>query len=154
MITQNDLISLLHYDPLTGVFTALVDTGKWRSGRVVGTTNGYGYRQICVRGKVYLAHRLAWLYEYGDFPQGGLDHINHDRSDNRIVNLREATQAQNHQNRSAVTGAYQRKKDGKWIAQIKVARKCQHLGVFDTREEAHAAYRVAKKLFHTFHPGG
>lgn len=152
MLTKAHLAKLLTYDPATGVFVANCDHRKWRKGKEVGTVNMYGYRQIGIEGKVYLAHRLAWLYVYGALPKCGLDHINRQRSDNRILNLREASQTEQHQNRSSVVGAYQRKKDGKWIAQLKISSKQKHLGVFSTRAEAQAAYQAAKRVVHTFNP--
>ena len=151
MITHDRLCELLAYSPATGVFTARHNRRKWVAGKEVGTTNSHGYRQISIDGKIYLAHRLAWLWATGKWPSTGLDHINRQRDDNRILNLREATQAQNLQNRKAA-GCYFHKVNRNWVAQIKVNQKVQHIGVFATKEEATAAYQAAKKVIHTFHP--
>lgn len=122
MITQDRLRELLHYDPDTGIFTRLVSTG-WRGkvGDVAGYKNPDGYLVIMIDYKLYLAHRLAWLYTYGRFPEV-TDHINGVRDDNRIVNLREVTNWENAQNKkkhtrpdmSLPTGVQVAKKNSKW----------------------------------------
>jgi hypothetical protein len=151
MITHERLCDLLAYNPDTGTFTARVSRYKWRVGQEVGTTTMQGYRQIAVDGKLYKAHRLAWFWVTGEWPSKGLDHINRQRDDNRILNLREASQAENLQNRKAA-GCYFHKTNRNWVAQIKVNQKVQHIGVFASKEEAHAAYRAAKTAVHTFNP--
>ena len=112
MITQKELKDLLHYDPETGVFTWL-KSGKGRkaNGETRGLTNGYF--TIRINWRQYKAHRLAWLYVYGVWPKGQIDHINHNTTDNRIANLREVTNQENHRNMSlsknntsGVTGVY------------------------------------------------
>jgi len=153
MITHDQLKELVHYDPETGVFYAKRTYKKWIAGRPVGTTRNTGYKQLCLFGKVYLAHRVAWFYVHGAWPTHGLDHINRDRGDNRIANLREATQAQNHQNRSGVRGfSRSAAKSERWVAQICVNKKTVNLGSFATQEEARAAYAAAKLMLHTFNP--
>lgn len=95
-----------------------------------------------------MAHRLAWLYIYGEWPIDQLDHINRNTSDNRIENLREATQSQNNANRSAnkskkyspLKGVSFYPDSKRWTASIRINNKNRHLGCFDTAEEAHAAY--------------
>jgi len=155
MITQARLKSLLHYDPETGVFTNIAR----RIGIVVGSVAGYlncgGYRYIGVDRSYYAAHRLAWLYVHGAWPTNQIDHIDGNRSNNVLTNLREATHAENSQNQrkaradssSGFLGVSQVRK--RWYARIVVHRKLRHLGAFDTPEEAHLAYLKAKRELHS-----
>lgn len=99
MLTQDRLRELLHYDPDTGVFTNIKPRHRVKVGDIAGSNSGKGYLQIQIDQKRYSAHRLAWLYTYGRFPEEFIDHINGNPSDNRIVNLREVTQRENLQNR-------------------------------------------------------
>ena len=159
MITQSRLKELLHYDPETGVFTWAVRRNGIRNGGVAGGLDAKGYRKIGVDGRLYLAHRLAWLYVHGVWPQAQMDHRNGVHDDNRISNLREATNAQNSQNRAlhanntsgfpGVTWFWQRRK---WMSQITFDGKRKGLGYFDDPEEAHEAYLAAKARLHAFQP--
>lgn len=160
MLTQSRLKTLLNYDPDTGVFTWLGITGRRaRTGDLAGTTHREGYRHVQVAGRRYQAHRLAWLYMTGAFPVAGIDHINGIRDDNRMINLREATQSENHQNRakrsdnkSGFIGVSRDSGRQKWRAYIKIQKRNKHLGYFDSPEAAHAAYLAAKARLHTFNP--
>ncbi|MBT0780540.1 HNH endonuclease [Paracoccus sp. pheM1] len=116
-------------------FTAMGDDGYLR-GRVLGTA--------------YLAHRVIWALETGEWPQEQIDHSNGDRADNRRENLREATPSENTRNRSVqsnsksgVKGVSWEKRRGKWRSTIKLHGKQTHLGQFDTIEAARAAYDAA-----------
>lgn len=140
MLTQDLLRKILHYDPETGVFTWSVSRGSVKKGKVAGAVSGR-YRSITVRGKKYLAHRLAWLYVKGRFPARNLDHINRDRYDNRISNLREAspkTNARNSKiyanNTTGVRGVSLAR--GRFRAQIRVDQVKYDLGTFGTLQEA------------------
>ncbi len=98
-LTQQELKKVLRYDPDSGLFFWL-DTAKNRP--EITLPAGYisrGYIRIRVGAYVYRAHRLAWLYVYGEWPQNEMDHINHNRADNRIANLRAVTKMENAQNR-------------------------------------------------------
>lgn len=112
--------------------------------------------KVCIGGQIYSAHRLAWLAHYGSEPPAQIDHINGDRADNRIANLRSATNQENSQNRAArknacgYTGVS--KHFRKYIAHIRDGDSIRHLGLFGTPEEAHAAYCEAKAKLHSFHP--
>lgn len=100
MITQERLKQLLDYDPDTGEFTWKLDrSGTVLAGSVAGTVKSSGYIDIRVDGKLYKAHRLAWLYFYGYLPEYFIDHINNNRRDNKIINLRSASKLQNSHNR-------------------------------------------------------
>lgn len=154
MLTQQRLKELFNYDPETGRFIRLVGRSGpgARAGDVAGCDNGQGYIRIYVDGKGYKAHRLAWLYVYGDLP-AEIDHVNCDRSDNRIGNLRPATRKQNRSN----CAAYRNNTSGykgvsacgeKWRAQIQSGGKKKALGLFRTPEEAHEAYVAAAKEWH------
>ena len=82
---QIRLMYLMHYDPETGLFTRLTSNRKDRIGVTPGARNTNGHVQIRVDGVLYMAHRLAWLYVHGSFPQKQLDHINGDKTDNRNI---------------------------------------------------------------------
>ena len=157
-LTQERLQELLSYDPETGIFTNLKSRGRVKIGAVAGSKNPNGYIYIAIDSKKYRAHRLAWLYVHGNFPANQIDHINEVKDDNRIVNLRLATNLENHQNQSSprtnntsgYLGVIWDKFSGKWRARIKVNGKQKHLGCFDTGEEASEAYVTAKRELHPF----
>jgi hypothetical protein len=156
MITQAQLHQLFDYNPETGIFIRKIKTSNNAKIGVSGTDNGIGYIKLCINSKLYFAHRLAWLYVYGVFPNKNLDHINNNPSDNRICNLRLANQSENMQNtekRKTNTSGYKgvtlRKDTGKWSAQITKNYKNFRLGCFNTAAEAYAAYCQAAKEMHT-----
>src|SRR5690606_34614864 len=101
MLTQQRLKELLYYDPETGIFTRLVGRSgpRARAGDVAGSDNGKGYIRIYVDGRPYKAHRLAWFYMHGEWPEE-IDHRNGERADNRLSNLRPVTRQQNNLNQS------------------------------------------------------
>ena len=98
MITQKRLKEVLEYNPETGVFTKKQKIGRGKVGCKCGGLNWKGYWIVSADNQRYRAHRLAWLYMYGKFPDNQIDHINHDKIDNRIENLREVTNSVNHRN--------------------------------------------------------
>lgn len=149
----------VRYDQNTGSFTWIIPTnGRVKSGSVAGSTRKDGYVQFSFDGRKQLAHRLAWLYVYGAWPSDQIDHINGDKADNRIANLREATQGQNMQNRhrprkdsrSGVLGVHWSSTLRKWRAEIQIDGETKRLGEFESREEAGEAYKNAKSIFHPF----
>lgn len=98
-ITHKRLMELLDYDSLTGVFTWKISrSGRGKVGHIAGCTDNAGYTRVAVDGKLYYAHRLVWLCIYGYFPEHNIDHINRNKSDNRIENLRHVTQQCNIRN--------------------------------------------------------
>ncbi len=137
------LRNLLKYSPDTGLFTWLVSpTNCVQVGDIAGCVH-HGYIEIKINGRVFHAHRLAFLYMEGRWPLKFMDHINMDRSDNRWCNLREATPAQNRANCYAfqnkavpVKGIYWRPCGSNWEASF----RGKYLGKFSTKELAHAAY--------------
>lgn len=153
----------LAYNPETGLFwwkKPLPRGGNRPMDRPAGSYRAGGYREIYYDGERYVAHRLAWFLFYGEWPEGQIDHINGVRDDNRIGNLRVATNSQNKANsrkpRTNTTGYKGVQPRGeRWIAQIKHGGKRRFLGTFPTPEEAHQAYcRAAAETFGTFfHPG-
>ena len=112
----------------------------------------HGYVAIRLDDTLYTAHRLAWLYVNGEWPAEQIDHINRDRADNSITNLRSVTNAENAQNQRARANksgfAGVRKENNKWLAEIKVNYKPIRIGLFETPEAAHEAYVAAKRKFH------
>lgn len=157
MLTQAKVKELFDYDPETGHLIWRSDRGKCKTkGKVAGTKHVLGYIYIKIYGKNYRAHRLVWLWHYGGLPKNQLDHISGDRADNRIENLREATNAQNLQNqRKARLGS----KSGyigvsmignKWMARIMVCGKSTYIGIYDDPISAHKAYIEKKRKLHSF----
>ena len=159
--TAQELCALLDYEPTTGIFTWRVSCGRVKSGSFAGSVHPDGYRRIRVSRRAIVAHRIAWAISTGKWPVDQIDHVNGIRDDNRLANLREATQAQNQQNQQNQRRAQGHSKSGylgvcfhkdarKWQAQIGVAGKVRHLGNFATAELAHAAYVAAKAVLHPF----
>lgn len=151
MITHEELVFYLDYDKDSGIF-------RWKNplssnvieGSIAGSFTKAGYIQISIKGVIYKAHRLAWLYVNKVWPEFQIDHKNKIRSDNRYENLRQATHVDNNRNRtkhksnsSGFNGVCFHKKSGKWMAYIKVDRKSIHLGYFESAEFAANARKLA-----------
>lgn len=154
-ITQERLKELLLYNKHTGKFTwASKPNRRISIGSEAGNVSGYRYRVIRIDGKTNLAHRLAWLYETGSFPDHDIDHINHDRSDNRICNLRAATRAENCRNRGYsprntsghIGVAYDKARD-KWTSRLFFNGKQVHFGRHETKSNAVCARKNAEKEY-------
>lgn len=158
-LTAEKLREILSYDPETGVMRWRVKYARClRPGAVAGCIDrfGSGYRRIRIDRKGYSEHRLVWMYVHGSWPTEVIDHINGDRSDNRLSNLREASWAQNQQNRngtqknntSGVRGVSWDKTNNKWLAAIEFRGRHIHLGRFENIECAASARKAAElKLF-------
>lgn len=157
-MTQDELKSILDYDPDTGIFTRLKSGGGVRAGSIAGCRNVYGYTLISVGNKRMLAHRLAFLWMTGAFPPADVDHIDGDRENNVWENLREATRSENMQNiarpkasaTSGILGVTFDRSKGKWVAQIRHGGKNKLIGRFETAERAGQAYMEAKRALHPF----
>lgn len=150
---------LLHYEPSTGVFTWKVrPCQNVFAGDTAGGINGAGYYQVRVRGRMYKAHRLAYAHFHGVDPGVCVDHIDGNRANNAIANLRVVSHRANSQNRRAskqgsispLLGVFPGR-GSRWKASIAVEGGRIYLGTFETQEAAHAAY-VEKKRQH--HEGG
>lgn len=152
LLTQKDVWEVLDYNANTGVFMWGKSRRGVKTGVPLGTDNGFGYLRITVLGRSYYAHRLAWFYVKGTWPDQ-IDHINGIKSDNRIENLRDVTVQQNNQNKlkaqknsdSKVLGVSWHKKAKKWQAHICVYKERKYLGLFDDVNEAHVAYLKEKE---------
>jgi len=155
MLTQERLKALLCYNPATGVFIwrktinhrAVADT-------VAGDYRKDGYGRISIDNHRYYQHRLAWLYIYGVWPSKLLDHVDRNPRNNCLANLRDVSQSQNMLNQVAaharnkstgVLGVYAWGK--RYVTRITVKGVYKHIGVFDTIEEASAAYQKTKTVY-------
>ncbi|MBN3822322.1 HNH endonuclease [Burkholderia sp. Ac-20384] len=152
-LTREDVAKILIYDQETGVFTWRANYHKRRIGGVAGGVNNTGYRHIRIGSGRYLEHRLAWLLVHGELPAGMLDHINGNRLDNRIANLRLADCTQNAYNRKKKRDNTSGKKgvsvnQERHRARINVNGKTFHLGYFSTMEDADRAVRQARESMH------
>jgi hypothetical protein len=156
-LTAEYLREMLDYDPETGEFR-----WRWRddlrkcdnircAGKVAGALGNHGYTTITVNQRRYQAHRLVWLYVHGVWPANQIDHLNSDKTDNRIANLREATPQENQynvgvrkDNSTGVAGVSWHKQVQRYRAYIMADGKPTHLGLFDTLEAAAAARAEAE----------
>lgn len=151
------------YDPETGKLYWRPNAAaprEWNSrwaGREAFTARTTGYRIGRLDGKNYLAHRVIWAILTGSWPTHQVDHVNGDREDNRVRNLREVSNTENARNAtvsanntSGVTGVWHDARRDRWVAEIKVDRRKRHLGSFATLEEAAAARKAAERQ-HGFH---
>jgi hypothetical protein len=152
--TQKRLMELFSYDENTGIFC------KKRSvaGRIfnphvpTGCKNARGYTIVFVEGQLFLAHRLAWVYFHGQDPQSiGVDHINGDVADNRIANLRLATQGENlrnacrrKDNSTGVKGVGFDARSGRFSARVRTNHKMNLCKSFTSKEAAEAAVKAAR----------
>lgn len=152
-LTADRVRELLSYDPDTGIFTWRVARPGMPVGSIAGWCDEKGYWRISIDDKPYRAHRLAWFLVHGVWPSSELDHRNRIKTDNRIGNLREATRAQNQQNRplfknntSGFAGVSWKSREQRWRACFRMGGVCKELGLFETPEAANEAilrYRTA-----------
>lgn len=143
-ITQRELMDLFEYDSLSGEFFIKKKYNTlYNVGDSPKTVNKDGYYQLRINNKMYTQHRLAWLYVYGEFPDGDIDHVNHNRMDNRIENLRVVSRAENNRNikkrgnnTSGTNGVWWNCQNNKWIAEGARDGVKHYLGSFDCIVEA------------------
>lgn len=156
-LTAERLREVLHYDPVTGFLTRKIKLVANASDSENIKLSGRGYIYMHVEGHRYSAHRLAWLHVHGRWPKNMLDHINGNRSDNRISNLREADATLNRENQhaarsdnlsSGVIGVHWSEYHKKWKAHIRVGGRLRHLRYCSTVEEASSVYLAAKRRLH------
>lgn len=155
-LTVSRLMERIYYDQETGIISWSSVQYKRLVGSEAGTLDHYGYRSIRIDGVQYKAHRLAWFYVYGEWPADGIDHINGNKLDNRIVNLRVADKRTNGENKrsahtnnkSGLLGVALRSDTGKYRATIRVNGKKIYLGNYCYAQDAHNAYIEAKRKLH------
>ena len=145
MITRDRLIEVFDYKDDGSLIWKVRLSPTGSVGKVAGTPSTDGYLKIGLDKRTYRAHRLVWIW-HGNSPAETIDHINGDKLDNRIENLRAASKSQNGMNTkprglSGFKGVT--KVGGKWQAQIKAAGRKEYLGLFHTKEEAALAYNNA-----------
>lgn len=154
-LTQERLIELFVYDKETGVFKRKVPRGNQTVGDMPGTKNHpSGRRYMRVDGNTYFSYRLAWLYVYGVFPNGEIDHIDGNKKNDSIYNLRDATRKINAENKKVAMANNKsgylgvNKRGSRYRARIRVNGKLICIGNFSTPVEAHEAYMEKKKMLH------
>jgi hypothetical protein len=153
-LTHEELLKNFYYDPETGILIRIQHHSSRYRHKPTGSVGGNGYVYVKFNYKTYLAHRLVWFYIHGEWPAEMVDHINGNKSDNRLVNLRSVPRYMNAQNerkarvtcKSKLMGAYPNHKT--WKSAIYIDGKKTHLGCFETAELAHAAYMEAKRKHH------
>lgn len=160
-LSQENLRKLFSYDPESGVLKhAFTKNHMAQKGSVAGSPNVVsGYLYVGVKGRLHRVHRIVWTMVKGGIPDGfHIDHINGNRTDNRIANLRLVTNHENHKNmrmrkdnKSGITGVYWSKSRAKWEAEIRLNGKKIYLGRFLTKREAEEARIIAERRY-GFHP--
>ena len=157
-LSHSDVLDMFVYDSESGLLTR----SKWTSNRTVGapvgSPNKDGHLKTTIRGKSYLVHRVVWLFYYGEWPEGQLDHIDGDPANNRIANLRIASRVENARNlgvpvhnKTGIMGVSWAKAQRKWVAQIKSESGTIYLGNFDSMFEA-ACSRKSAEIAYGYHP--
>lgn len=151
--------SRLAYNPLTGAFIWIKQCGPKLQGMKAGSISQHPYLTIGLGGRLYYAHRIAWLLTHGAWPTNQIDHINGNGLDNRLANLRECSNAENCQNlglrksnTSGFTGVSWSNERQRWQVHIRENGKSKALGRFLNREDAESAYLSAKQTVHPFEP--
>ena len=145
-MNQKKLLELYEYDEATGLLTnRITRSSRAVKGAEVGSINSHGYIRTSIDGKQYKVHRLIWVLMTGDslLPTDLIDHIDHDKLNNKWENLRKVTSAENSQNRSVsknntsgFTGVHWSKKIEKWTALVEVGGKRIIVGNYDDKFEA------------------
>lgn len=137
-----------HFEYKDGALLRRYSKRSFKANEECGTINTKGYRMITVYKKPYLAHRIVWAYFNNKFSKETIDHINGDKLDNRIENLRCATKSENSQNRKKAKGITFVKKTGKWQVQIYFNRKSKYLGTFESERDALHTRREAELKYY------
>lgn len=152
--SQEMLLYLFEYKD--GKLLNKTNSKQRKIGTQVGYKNKYGYIVCKINSKSYYVHRLIWMMFFGSLNGKDIDHINGNRSDNRLENLRLATRTENNRNlrkakensKTKLIGSCFHKKSGKFIAQIQNNGKYEYIGLFETAEDAHNAYINRKREIH------
>lgn len=146
-LTDEYIKEILDYNPETGIFTWKIKPRRnIHLGSPAGSINKYGYRVVRIDSRGYPAHRLAWVYVYGEWPKGKIDHINGIRTDNKIANLRVVTPRENAQNRrehreGQLQGVHLC--GNTFTSRIYISGRRYSLGSYLTEKEAHLVYKEA-----------
>jgi len=153
LLDVNSLKEDICYNPKTGCFTLRKDLNpRAKASKQIGYLYNKGYVRVPYKGLKLSGHKLAWALFYGEWPKEDIDHINMDRSDNRIDNLRLANKSQNAMNRKALTGkscgVSFHKTSGKFQARITVCGQTKYLGLFKTENEAAEEYNKFARELH------
>lgn len=155
-LTQDRIKFFLTYDPEAGTLRWNESRGRVKRGSIAGTKDSQGRLIIKMDGYVYKAHRLIWFYMTGAWPKDQIDHRDGNQLNNAWSNLREASSRLNQQNKrraysnskTGLLGACFDKKSKKYVARINSNGKRLFVGLYNTAEEAHAAYVEAKRKLH------
>ena len=151
---ESHILQVLRYAPETGLLFWTDKAYLPLKGKQAGTKHTQGYVVIETKRKRFFAHRVAWLFAYGKFPDGDIDHINGNPADNRIQNLSDVSCTVNMQNQRKAqshssTGLLGVSRNGAgWQSQIRINGKRKQLGTFSTPQQAHEAYVSAKRQYH------
>ena len=146
------------YDPQTGILTwAKAPAKRVKAGAAAGTITRDGYVNVTFHRRPYRAHRIAWMLSTGNWPTGEIDHIDGNRTNNRLANLRDVSRKTNAQNRrfarknskSGLIGATWSEERKNWSASIMLNGKLKRVGTFNSAQEAHEAYVDAKRKLHS-----
>lgn len=152
-LTREEVIKRLSYNPETGVFSWRDKKYSKKGFNITGGKSRRGYERIGIKGVKYYSHRLAWLYVYGYWPENDIDHIDRDKGNNRINNLREVSRSCNNKNsgnmknnKSGIKGVCFSRSHKKWQTEITVNGNAKHLGFFEKKiDAAHARFAAEKK---------
>lgn len=155
-LTYKRLCEVLQYDPDTGLLYWKIDMGsRAKMGNIAGTLNKIGYFVIRIDGNLYLAHRLSYMIHYKTIIIDEVDHIDGNRSNNIITNLRECDRSKNNHNRqigrdntSGVKGVFWNAKRNKFVVKIRINNHQKHIGYFDLIEDAISAIQKAREELH------
>tara|TARA_R110000823_G_scaffold2934_4_gene11669 strand:+ start:406 stop:906 length:501 start_codon:yes stop_codon:yes gene_type:complete len=146
---EYDLIKELFDYKDGNLFRRVRVSSRGMQGCIAGSRDVAGYIVVMINGINYKAHRLIWVWHFGDIPKDlQIDHINRQRDDNNIDNLRLVTNQENQFNRKGTKGYHWNRRDKKWQASIRIKGKKTNLGNYDKEEDAREAYLIAKKKYH------
>lgn len=158
-LTQEEVRGIFRYNRRDGLLIRKFTVGAARAGTSSQCKDRDGYLVVGINGRLYRAHRVIWLYVYGDWPLNDCDHINRVKDDNRIKNLRDVTRSQNKQNMLAcksnkcgIKGVYWSERYERWMAEIGHQGKQIRIGQYKTIKEAADAYAATAANLHEFNP--